>query len=220
MSPLKKPHIELEKFENLTAKGKRRIPEICDAAAKVFSEKGYLTATLGDIAHGAGLTKGGIYHYFSTKEELFFLILYRYMDSTLQALKKKLEACKTPYDKIYVFIHHHIKNYQENQAESRLALNERGNLPAKYLDVIKALEREYRGILRSLIKPIMGGRKKTPETITLAAYTLLGMCTLPYAWYNPKGKVTPKELGDLIYRIFVGGLENRNLLLPKRPNPL
>jgi hypothetical protein len=46
------------------------------------------------------------------------------------------------------------------------------------------------------------------------------MCTLPYAWYNPKGKVTPKELGDLIYEIFVGGLENRSLRLPKRPNPL
>ena len=178
MSPLKKPHIELEKFENLTAKGKRRIPEICDAAAKVFGEKGYLAASLADIAHVAGLTKGGIFHYFSTKEELLFLILYRYMDSTLQALKRKLAACETPYQKIYVFIHHHIKNYQDNQAESRLALNERVNLPAKYLDVIKALEREYRGILTSLIKPIMGGRKKNPERITLAAYSLLGMCTL------------------------------------------
>lgn len=220
MSPLESAHIELEKFESLTAKGKRRIPEICDAAAKVFSEKGYLAASLGDIAHVVGLTKGGIFHYFSTKEELLFLILYRYMVSTLQALKRKLETCKTPYDKIYVFIHHHIKNYQDNQAESRLALNERVNLPAKYLDIIKALEREYRGILTSLIKPIMGGRKRKPERITLAAYTLLGMCTLPYAWYNPKGKVTPKELGDLIYEIFVGGLENRSLRLPKRPNPL
>ncbi len=219
MSPLKDAHIDLEKFENLTAKGKRRIPEICDAAAEVFSEKGYLAASLGDIARAVGLTKGGIFHYFSTKEELLFLILYRYMDSTLQALKTKLKACKTPHDKIYVFIHHHIKNYQDNQAESRLALSERANLPARFLDVIKALEREYRGILRSLVEPIMGRGKKTPEKITLATYTLLGMCTLPYAWYNPKGKVTPKELGDLIYQIFVGGLENRSLALPKRPNP-
>jgi AcrR family transcriptional regulator len=220
MQPLENAHIELEKFENLTAKGKRRIPEICDAAAKVFSEKGYLAASLGDIAHVAGLTKGGIFHYFSTKEELLFLILYRYIDSTLQALKRKLEACKTPHDKIYVFIHHHIKNYQDNQAESRLALTERANLPAKFLDLIKALERDYRGILRSLIEPIIRGRKKTPEKITLVTYTLLGMCTLPYTWYNPKGKVTPKELGDLIYEIFVGGLENRSLVLPKRLNQL
>lgn len=219
-SPLGNAPIELEKFENLTAKGKKRILEICEAAAEVFSEKGYLAASLGDIAHVAGLTKGGIFHYFSTKEELLFLILYRYMDSTLQALKKKLEAGKTPYDKIYVFIHHHIKNYQDNQAESRLALNERVNLPAKYLEVIKALEREYRGILRSLIDPVMRGRKKRPERTTLATYTLLGMCTLPYAWFNPKGKATPKELGDLIYEIFVGGLENRSLPRPKQPNPI
>ena len=65
-------YFELQKFEKLTEKGKKRIPAICDAAAQIFSEKGYLTSTLWDIAQAAGITKGGIFHYFSTKEELLF----------------------------------------------------------------------------------------------------------------------------------------------------
>jgi AcrR family transcriptional regulator len=199
-------HPELEKFEKFTEKGKETIAEICKVAARVFDERGYLAATLGDVAQAAGMTKGGVFHYFSKKEELLFLILHRYMDFTLRALKKKLETCGTPYDKIYVFIHHHLQNYRENQAESRLALRERANLPANYLGIIKDMEREYREILRSLVRSLMEGRGKSSRKVLLATYSLLGMITLPYVWFDPDGKAKPKELGDLICEIYLGGL--------------
>jgi TetR/AcrR family transcriptional regulator, cholesterol catabolism regulator len=197
---------ELEKFENFTDKGKKRIADICKIAARVFDEKGYLVATMEDVARASGVTKGGIFHYFSRKEELLFLILYRYVGSSLRILKKKLEPCETAQERIYVFIQHHLGNYEENQAESRLALRERTNLSANCLLRIKALEREYREILKSLVQSLMKGKKWQEEM--LATYTLLGMVSFPYAWFDPKRKKTSKDLGDLIYQIYVGGLEN------------
>src|ERR1700709_1251422 len=44
---------------------------LLDAAEEVFAEKGFTTATLDDIAHAAGYTKGAIYKHFVTKEDLF-----------------------------------------------------------------------------------------------------------------------------------------------------
>ena len=134
-------HAELKKFERFTDKGRKKIAEICTIAARVFSDKGYLAATLGDVANAAGMTKGGIFHYFSTKEELLFLILYRYVDSTLRELKKKLDASNSPHDKLQIFLKHHIGNYRDNVAESRLILRERGNLPTNYSEIIKGRER-------------------------------------------------------------------------------
>jgi len=207
--------LEFERFECFTEKGKQKIADICKIAARVFDEKGYVVATLEDVAQAVGVTKGGIFHYFTRKEELLFLILYRYVDASLQALKKKLERCKSPHERIYVFIQHHLENYQQNQAESRLALRERTNLSKNYLRMVKGLERQYREILKSLLRSLMKDRKKQDEM--LCTYTLLGMVSFPYAWFNPKGRKKSRNLVDLIYRIFVGGLENPKDLTVRGP---
>ncbi|MGB3351146.1 MAG: helix-turn-helix domain-containing protein [Mycobacterium sp.] len=51
---------------------------LLDAAEEVFAEKGFTAATLDDIAHAAGYTKGAIYKHFATKEELFLAVSDRY----------------------------------------------------------------------------------------------------------------------------------------------
>jgi AcrR family transcriptional regulator len=51
---------------------------LLDAAEEVFAEKGFAPATLDDIAGAAGYTKGAIYKYFATKEDLFLAVSDRY----------------------------------------------------------------------------------------------------------------------------------------------
>src|SRR6476620_6457202 len=52
-----------------------------DAAEQVFAEKGFVPATLDDIAKAAGYSKGAIYKYFATKEDLFLAVNDRYWRS-------------------------------------------------------------------------------------------------------------------------------------------
>jgi AcrR family transcriptional regulator len=51
---------------------------LVDAAEQVFGEKGFIAATLDDIAQAAGYTKGAIYKHFSAKEDLFLAVSDRY----------------------------------------------------------------------------------------------------------------------------------------------
>jgi len=51
---------------------------LLDAAEEVFAEKGFTPATVDDIAHAAGYTKGAIYKHFATKEDLFLAVSDRY----------------------------------------------------------------------------------------------------------------------------------------------
>jgi AcrR family transcriptional regulator len=44
--------------------------ELLDAALCVFAERGYRNTRLEEVAEAAGVTKGTIYHYFATKEDL------------------------------------------------------------------------------------------------------------------------------------------------------
>lgn len=49
----------------------RRPKQILDAAFEEFVERGYVATRVEDIAERVGVTKGTIYVYFETKEELF-----------------------------------------------------------------------------------------------------------------------------------------------------
>ncbi len=196
----------LQKFNKLTLKGKKNVEKICKIATKILSNKGFAMSTLADISHATGISKGGIYHYFSTKDELFYLILYKYMENTLLELRKKLESVDEPQEKLWTFIHQDIEYFCENIHESKLLFREAQNLPPKYWNIIKKKEKEYVNILKSIVYELIGGYKKHPLKIQMVTYSILGMVNWPYVWYNPDGQITPHELAEEIYSIVLGNL--------------
>ena len=65
----------------------QRIQSILEAAKKVFSEKGYLKATMEEIAWEAQVTKPTVYLYFSKKDDLFFSLMLPLMEEIQHRLK-------------------------------------------------------------------------------------------------------------------------------------
>ena len=60
-----------------------RRQQILDAARRFFVNKGFAETTMEDIAKAAGLSKGGIYHYFQGKKQVFeALVRQEYEEST------------------------------------------------------------------------------------------------------------------------------------------
>lgn len=55
---------------------------IVEAAAAVFAEGGFTNTRVADIADRAGIGKGTVYEYFSSKEELLFAV-FEWIDSTV-----------------------------------------------------------------------------------------------------------------------------------------
>ena len=65
-----------------------RPQELLDAALMVFADKGYRNTKLDEIAKAAGVTKGTIYHYFSTKEELLLRAIEHYHERAFGRLSE------------------------------------------------------------------------------------------------------------------------------------
>jgi len=61
--------------------------QILDAAAKVFARDGLQAATLDDVAREAGITKGTIYLYYRSKDELFANTLRRMSGRIIRTLE-------------------------------------------------------------------------------------------------------------------------------------
>lgn len=54
-----------------------RVAQIQDAALRLFSHKGFAATRIDDIAAAAGLSKGGVYTHFKSKEDIFEALLAR-----------------------------------------------------------------------------------------------------------------------------------------------
>ena len=69
-----------------------RPDEIIAAALIVFGEDGYAAAKLDDIAAKAGVSKGTLYLYFDTKEDLFKAVIQSAIGQNLAAAEKLADS--------------------------------------------------------------------------------------------------------------------------------
>ncbi|MDB5451020.1 MAG: transcriptional regulator, TetR family [Phenylobacterium sp.] len=73
-----------------------RPSEIIDAALAVFAEKGFAAAKLDEIAARAGVSKGALYLYFATKEDLFRAVVEQAIAPNLQLIGAAIAAHPGP----------------------------------------------------------------------------------------------------------------------------
>jgi AcrR family transcriptional regulator len=70
----------------------KRTDDILDAAIQEFLERGYEGTSMDRIATRAGLTKGGLYHHFSSKDEVLLSANERFMAPVATMMKRALAA--------------------------------------------------------------------------------------------------------------------------------
>lgn len=68
-----------------TTKGRRTRTKLLEAARAVFARDGYVGATMSGVATEAGMSLGGLYRYFSDKEDLFSALIADTHDDLFRA---------------------------------------------------------------------------------------------------------------------------------------
>jgi len=82
-----------------TARGEKR-PLILRAATEVFSERGFAAVTVAEIADHAGIGKGTVYEYFSSKDELLFAVFEWMNQGIAQRIRDLLNEDGTTLDRL------------------------------------------------------------------------------------------------------------------------
>ena len=96
-------------------KGQRR-EEILDAAQHVFFEKGLHVATMDEIAERAELSKGTLYLYYKSKEDLYLAVVMRGME-ILRELFTKVAKSGEPAVSMLVALRDAYSSYFSNHRE-------------------------------------------------------------------------------------------------------
>ena len=113
----------------------RRLPEerprqILLAAMDVFAERGIAGAKLEDIAARAGVSKGTVYLYFNSKEDLFREVVRQLLVPTIAEFERVMIE-GTPLEQVERYIRVHWSHYDHPRGADwlRLVLNELHKYP-------------------------------------------------------------------------------------------
>jgi len=141
-----------------------RIPLILDAALAAFSAQGYADTRIDDIAQRAGLSKGGLYAHFDSKEAVFHALLQRSMQLPTLDVDAVLAGVSTAHELAQRLLRPMYDAVQAPSlmALSRILLTEGHRLPPQVQDwrrhVHAALCTQLtqvlqRGVAQGLLRP-------------------------------------------------------------------
>ncbi|MFI4964287.1 MAG: TetR/AcrR family transcriptional regulator [Caulobacterales bacterium] len=109
-----------------------RPAEIVEAAMAVFAERGFAAARLDDIARRAGVSKGALYLYFETKQDLFRAVVAQAIAPNLQAVRAMIAAHPGPLADILRLVAERIGGLIETLPVGgvvKMVIGEAGNFP-------------------------------------------------------------------------------------------
>lgn len=97
-----------------------RKEEIVDAAEKLFFEKGLQVATVDEIAEAAELSKGTIYLYYKSKEDLYLAVMMRGLGILYEMFKAKTQADLDVVEQLMVFQETYLEFFEKHRRYFRM----------------------------------------------------------------------------------------------------
>ncbi|MGD8700576.1 MAG: TetR/AcrR family transcriptional regulator [Gemmatimonadales bacterium] len=187
-----------------------KLANLLDVAAEIFAAKGYHHASIRDLARQADVSLSGLYYYFSSKDELLFMIQERSLRLLLSELEQRLVGVREPEARLRSLIRNHIEFTARHRPAMRVLNHEYDALEGDFRTKIAALRLRYSNVCTETLRDIRrstGSGDAVPLNIATSA--LLGMMNWIYAWYLPETNVPVERLTEHIYRLFLGGFAGR-----------
>jgi AcrR family transcriptional regulator len=111
--------------ENRKSKSGSKREQILSAAVEKFLEKDFYQVTVDEIAGLAGVGKGTVYEYFSSKEVLFKECFSYCTESYLQSFTQHLNDSVSVKTTMSAIVNAHLDLLKDNRKKLRLLFNER-----------------------------------------------------------------------------------------------
>ena len=182
--------------------------KILEAAATVFSQKGFHQATMDEIAKEAGVAKGTLYYNFPGKSKLFAATVTEGMEKIIGQVKKELESDLPFKEHLRKLIRSNLLLYLKYSDLSKIVFNElTSGIDNDVLEEIEKVRLRYIDFISGLLRQ---GRERgyLKEIDTrLAAVGIVGFLDSLCNYYLKNHEVLDQEtLIDIMFSILSSGL--------------
>ena len=191
------------------ASQRRRAPQIIEAAARVFAERGFHGATTQDIADVLGIKQASLYYYFSSKEAALELVCLRGVEGFFEAAKAIAARPESARKRLALLINSHLSPLVDRADFVKVFLNERQHLPTESRRRIGRWSRGLERIFEEVIKEgIAKGEFRAALDPRMATLAILGMCNAVSSWQRNEN-VDVAQISAEFARLVIDGIGTR-----------
>ncbi|HET6607535.1 MAG TPA: TetR/AcrR family transcriptional regulator [Rhodopila sp.] len=198
-------HVEREERWGDHVSVDERRNEILRSLGIVLRERGFGSLRMQDIADHLNMTKGNLYYYFASKQELLFHCHMKCMDVSMAALAAVEKDNRDAAEKLRTLLTLHIAGILE-EAYGAVLLTDLEDLAPdhrrRYVGLRDRFERGVRSIIREGIAA--GFFRKTDPRV--ATFSILGAINWMPKWYRPDGAWSAGDIAHKFADFFVESL--------------
>ncbi len=190
----------------------QRREAIVDTAAKLYAERGFLGASMSEIAAACKTSKSLIYHYYPSKEDILFDVMDSHVQSLVEAARRIEDGKGRSDAKIRAIADALMKLYAGAEANQKVLLNELGNLPPERRSIIIEHQRLLLDIMDRLLleaRPDLGASKPLRRATVMMFF---GMLNFTHTWFDQTGPVSGADVAKMAANMFIAGLKRSSLV--------
>jgi TetR/AcrR family transcriptional regulator, cholesterol catabolism regulator len=190
------------------ARPRRRDAEVLEAAADIFYERGYASATVQDVADGLGMLKGSLYYYIESKEDLLYRLMDEIHDGVDEVLAEVIASeGLTAIQKLDLYVRSQVQYNVRNLKKISVYYHDLDQLTGARLKEIVGRRRKHEEHVVALIEQAQADGDADPSLdAKLLSNCVFGTIIWIYRWYRPGRGISAEQLSDTCARFALHGL--------------
>lgn len=185
--------------------GTRR--RVLDAAVALFAQQGYAGTSVAQVIERAGLTKGGFYHHFASKDALLFEVYGDLITGQLDRMDEITARRLPPAQTLRALIVDLVESTAAAAQRALVFWRELHHLDDEHTAAYRRARRRYHDTVRRLIRSGQSSgaftRVASADTVT---FTIFGVINELPLWYRPNGRKRPAQIGNELADFVLAGL--------------
>ncbi|MGQ3004169.1 MAG: TetR/AcrR family transcriptional regulator [Hydrogenophaga sp.] len=173
------------------------MPELLNAAARLFASRGYAATSMRDIAVEVDMKPGSLYYHFPSKEELLLAVYQAGVRALEEATAEAVAKETDPWVRLEVLCRAHLEAVLRDSDYAQVLIRVLPDDIPQAADRLRELRESYEQVFRHVVAqlPLPAGTDR--RALRLMLIGSLNWATL---WFNPDGRDSPRVLA----RKFVG----------------
>lgn len=180
---------------------------VLQAATRLFAERGYESTSVQEIVEAAGVTKGALYHYFRSKDELLAGTYSQLLDVQFAHLVDIAARPAPVCERLRLVAEDLTRTTLENLESAIVFHRHLQKLSDPSRETFREQRRKYRDIFERLIREGVDNGELRPDVqIDLAGYSFFGAVGYLTVWYSPDGPRTVDEIAQNYADLLIAAL--------------
>jgi len=184
------------------------IPEkLMRVSVELFAEQGYAQTSVQQIVDAAGVTKGALYHYFKSKDDLLFDIYDRILSLQQQHLDEIASRGLDPRETLRLVCEDVIVTSIESLHDGTVFFRSQHMLSDERQNEVKRRRREYNDAFEAVLDRARAGGD-IPGDIPAAILIANFFSDVHYLgqWYSPNGSLSKEQVARELTDLYLAGL--------------